>query len=78
LHNEARHTWLAAHFTPQEPQLFGSDVRSTQTLLQLTCPFGQHNPLEHTVPQGRPQPPQFCASVAVFTHAVPHGTPELH
>jgi hypothetical protein len=74
----------AGHAMSQPPQLFGSLVGSTQTLLQRICVPGhtillqvwavQHPPPWHeVVPAGHvsPQPPQLSMSVFVSTHVVP-------
>ncbi len=69
------------HTLPQPPQLFGSDVGSTQTPLQLVAPFGQpmvtvaalwtvaswQTPFAHVPPAGHavPHAPQFAGSALV-------------
>ena len=61
----------SAHENPQEPQLAGSSVVSTQTPLQSVCPVMGHmqSPAGHVEPAGHtfPQLPQLFTSVVVFT-----------
>ncbi len=79
-----RHVWRVPQRFPQRPQFIASLSRSTHTLpWQLTSVAGHAVvPLGHAIWQSppmqalstqhtRPHAPQWLASVAVFTHAVP-------
>jgi hypothetical protein len=71
--------WPLEHIMPHAPQLFTFDVKSTQVLLQLVEPAGQHFPLEQITSAGPtplinwghllPQVPQFCGSLLKSAHA---------
>jgi hypothetical protein len=64
------------HALPQVPQLFGSDLTSTQLPLQLVEPGGHcvtHAPFAQAWPPTHafPHVPQFCGSVSMFTQELP-------
>ena len=67
---------------PHELQLFLSELRSTQTPLQLVWPDAQQIPLWQVAPapscvtQLVPHEPQLAPSVWKFTHAPLHTEPQ--
>jgi hypothetical protein len=70
-------TWLAAHWLPHEPQLFGSSTNRTQLVPHRWYPGWQTQaPLWQLAlaPQVWPQPPQFVGSDCVLTHSPLHKT----
>jgi hypothetical protein len=67
-----------AHTAPHWPQLFASEVTSTQVFWQFVWPGPQTTvqtlpAQEVPAPQALPQAPQFAASVSKRTHALPQG-----
>jgi hypothetical protein len=67
---------VAPQTCPHMPQLDGSLASDRQIPLQSVVPSGQAQaPPAHVSPEAQawPHAPQFCGSVAVATHACPHG-----